>query len=515
MLARDKPSSIRLHLSVFSTRPFLIVVFSMLIGLVSRGLAADKPSPTPSGPESDGPFRKVVLDADHDANGDGVVDDTLVDVMEIAVAKDGRVFLAERAGVVKVLDKGAPHAREIGRVTVFNGLEDGLLGITVDPAFEKNAWLYLYYSDPVTQTNAAGLKTGENRVARFTLKDGRLDPASEKILLRVPTQRDDCCHSGGSLTFDAAGNLYVSTGDNTHPFGDSGSYAPIDERDGRHMFNALRSSANANDLRGKILRVKPQPDGTVTIPVGNLFPPGTPNTRPEIYVMGCRNPFRIAVDAATGHLYWGEVGPDAGGPNPNRGPAGFDEVNQATRAGNFGWPMFAGDNRPYWNWDFTTGKTNFQYDAAQPRNTSRYNTGPGELPPAQPAFIWYPSGQSTRFPVLNAGGGRTAMAGPVYYYDAKNASPMKLPKEFDHTLFIYEWSRNWIVAVHLDEKQQIARRADGALAMERFCPGMTFRRPMDVELGPDGCLYVLENGSAWQGNKDTQLVRIEFRGEGE
>lgn len=477
------------------------------------GFAEDKPSPLPSGPEVDGPFRKVILDADHDADGDGRIDDTLVDVMEIAVARNGRVFLAERAGVVKALEPGAAHAQEIGRVTVFNGLEDGLLGIALDPAFDQNSWLYLYYSDPVTHTNAAGLKTGENRLARFSLKDGRLDPGSEKILLRVPTQRDDCCHSGGSLAFDGAGNLYVSTGDNTHPFGDSGSYAPIDERDGRHMFNALRSSANANDLRGKVLRIKPEPDGTASIPAGNLFPPGTPNTRPEIYVMGCRNPFRIAVDARSSRLYWGEVGPDAGGPDANRGPAGFDEINQASRAGNFGWPMFAGDNRPYWNWDFSTGKTNFLYDVAHPRNTSRYNTGPGELPPAQPALIWYPSGPSARFPVLNAGGGRTAMAGPVYYYDPKNPSPHKLPKEFDHTLFIYEWSRNWIVAVHLDAQDQIARRPDGSLAMERFCPKMTFRRPMDLELGSDGCLYLLENGTAWQANKDTQLVRIEHSGD--
>ena len=53
-------------------------------------------------------------------------------------------------------------------------------------------------------------------------------------------------------------------------------------------------------------------------------------------------------------------------------------------------------------------------------------------------------------PVVNAGGGRTAMAGPVYYFDPDLKSEHRLPKEFDHTLFIYEWSRNWIIAVHLD-----------------------------------------------------------------
>jgi len=497
---------------VTSTRR-LISLFVVLAGCLTAIRAEEKTSPLPSGPEADGPFHKVILDADHDVDGDGRIDDTLVDVMEISVARDGRVFLAERAGTVKVLASSGGHAEPIGHIPVFTGLEDGLLGLALDPDFLRNHWLYVMYSDPVTVTNVAGLKSGENRVARFTVTDGKLDLASEKILTRVVTQRDDCCHSGGSLAFDSQGNLLASTGDNTHPFGDSGSYAPIDERDGRYVFNSLKSAGNANDLRGKILRIKPQPDGTAAIPTGNLFPPGTPRTRPEIYVMGCRNPFRIAVDQRTGFVYWGEVGPDAGGPNPDRGPAGFDEINQARRSGNFGWPMFIGDNRPYVNWDFATGKTNFTYDPEHPRNTSRYNTGPEELPPAQSAFIWYPYGPSTRFPAVNVGGGRTAMAGPVYYFDEKLVSAKKLPKDYDHTLFIYEWSRNWVMAVHLDDKDQIARRADGSLAMDRFCPKMTFRRPMDLELGPDGCLYLLENGTAWLGNHDTQLVRIEYHPE--
>ena len=492
--------------------PTILRAIAIAIALagVSASAAENKPSPTPSGPETDGAFRKVILDADHDATGDGTIDDTLVDVMEIGIAKDGRVFLAERAGTIKVLNPGASQAQPIGRIQVFTGLEDGLLGMALDPKFERNGWIYLCYSDPVTHTNASGLKTGENRVARFTVKKGLLDPTSEKILTRITTQRDDCCHSGGSLAFDGHGNLFASAGDNTHPFGDSGSYAPIDEREGRHAFNALKSAANANDLRGKVLRIKPKSNGTIEIPKGNLFPKGTPNTRPEIFAMGCRNPFRISVDQKTGYLYWGEVGPDAGGANPNRGPAGFDEVNQARTAGNFGWPMFGGDNRPYWNWDFSTGKTNFLYDVDKPLNNSRYNTGPQILPPAQPAFIWYPGGQSARFPVVNGPGGRTAMAGPIYYFDPKLKSPHKLPAEFDHTLFIYEWSRNWIIAVHLDAQDQIAKKPDGSLWMERFCPKMTFRRPMDLELGPDGCLYLLENGTGWQGNKDTQLVRIEY-----
>jgi cytochrome c len=99
------------------------------------------------------------------------------------------------------------------------------------------------------------------------------------------------------------------------------------------------------------------------------------------------------------------------------------------------------------------------------------------------------------------------MAGPVYYFDPNLKSPRKLPAQFDHTLFIYEWSRNWIIAVHLDAEDHIAK-------MERFCDQMTFKRPMDLELGPDGCLYLIEYGTAWGNNKDTQIIRIEYAGTG-
>ncbi len=475
--------------------------------------ATESPAALPSGPQSDPPFHKVVLESDRDLDGDGKIDDVLADVMELAIAPDGRVFYVERAGTIKVWKPYRKSSVTLGKLPVFHELEDGLLGVTLDPKFEKNGWIYLFYSEPQTHRDDLGNKIGTNRVSRFTVEGDALDLASEKVLVRIPTQREQCCHSGGSLAFDAPGNLYASVGDNTHP-GESDGYSPLDERPSRGPWNSQKSASNANDLRGKILRVHPEPNGTVTIPPGNLFPPGTPKTRPEIYTMGNRNPFRISLDGRTGYLYWGEVGPDAGGPNPNRGPAGFDEINQARQAGNFGWPYFAGDNKPYRQYDFATKQSGAPFDPAKPVNLSVHNTGPRELPPAQPAFIWYPYGLSTRFPAVNGGGGRTAMAGPVYYFDPHFPSPHRLPVELDHTLFIYEWSRNWIIAVHLDAADQIARNADGSLRMEHFCPNMTFKRPMDMELGPDGCLYVLENGTAWSGNRDTQIVRIEYHGEG-
>ncbi|HEV8543306.1 MAG TPA: PQQ-dependent sugar dehydrogenase [Verrucomicrobiae bacterium] len=468
--------------------------------------AADKPAAAPalpSGPQTDGAFRKVILETDKDIDGDGKIDDSLVDPMELSVAKDGRVFYIERAGKISVWDPQSQSSKEIGKLDVFRGLEDGLLGLTLDPNFVQNHWIYLYYSIPETGQDANGKKTGENRVARFTLNGGdTLDMSSEKVLIRVATQREECCHSGGSLNFDSQGNLYLSAGDNTNPFGSDG-YAPIDKRSGRSPWDAEKSSANPNDLRGKILRVHPEPDGTITIPKGNLFPSGTPGTRPEIYVMGNRNPFRISIDQKNGFLYWGEVGPDAGSANEKRGPAGFDEINQARKAGFFGWPYFIADNKPYIDYDFEAKESGQPFDPQNPVNNSPNNTGMKELPPAMPAFIYYPHSPSSRFPAVNGGGGRTAMAGPVYYYDPNLKSDRKLPAEFDHTLFIYEWSRNWIVAVHLDENDKIKK-------MEKVFTGFTLKRPIDMELGPDGCLYIIEYGTNWSDNRDSQIVRIEY-----
>jgi len=104
------------------------------------------------------------------------------------------------------------------------------------------------------------------------------------------------------------------------------------------------------------------------------------------------------------------------------------------------------------------------------------------------------------------------MAGPVYHFDENLKSPRKLPKKYDHHLFIYEWSRNWIIAVKLDAQGNIVREG-GKLAMERFCENMSFKRPMDLELGPDGCLYLAETGTAWSDNRDMQISRIEHHGE--
>ncbi|KAB2660201.1 MAG: PQQ-dependent sugar dehydrogenase [Verrucomicrobia bacterium] len=443
----------------------------------------------PTGPA----FRKVVLQAGCD------------NPMELAVLPDGRVLFVERFGKVRLWkpDTGtsvlAANLAVHGHLNAFNAKEPdrgsweaGVLGVALSPDFAKTSWVYVYYSPAGT--------TPENRLARFTLRGDTLDRDSEKVVLRVAVQREVCCHEAGSLAFDGSGNLFLSTGDNTNPFECDG-FNPTDHRPGRSAFDASRSSGNGNDLRGKILRIHPDAGGAYTIPKGNLFPPGTPKTRPEIFVMGCRNPFRISVDGATGILSWGDVGPDAREARAERGPAGFDEFNRTRTAGNFGWPFVIADNRPYRTHDFATGTNGEAQDPARPMNLSPNNTGPTELPPARPARVYYPYSPSSRFPVLGSGG-RTACAGPTYHFDANLRSSRKLPRALDNTQFLYDWERHWIVAVKLDASGE-------PTGMERFAPEIRLKRPMEMELGPDGALYAIEFGTGWENNKDAQLVRIE------
>ncbi|HEY0985160.1 PQQ-dependent sugar dehydrogenase [Schlesneria sp.] len=416
----------------------------------------------------------------------------LVQPMELAVARDGAVYFIELGGKLKVLDPVTRQVQIVADLTVTTAQENGLIGIALDPDFERNRWIYLQYSPP----DFPG-----QHISRFTLQDGRLDLASEKVLLRYEEQRKECCHHAGSLHFGPRGELFIATGDNTHPHGDSQGFAPLDERPDRSPYDAQKSSSNTESYNGKILRIRPTPEGGYEIPEGNLFPADGSGGRPEIYVMGCRNPWRISVDSETGFLYWGDVGPDAGSDGP-RGPKGYDEINQARRAGNFGWPYFIANNQPYADVDFATGEVGSRFDAAAPRNESPNNTGKVLLPQAEPALLYYPYGASPEFPELETGG-RTACAGPVFHFSMAADSLTSFPAEYDRALFIYEWSRHWIKVVHFDENHGVKR-------IEKLMPHHRFVRPIDLEFGPDGALYLIEYGETWGVNADARLVRIDY-----
>jgi cytochrome c len=420
--------------------------------------------------------------------------------MELAISPDGRIYYTElRSGNLYMYNTATSQNSLVHQFEVNTKGGTGLIGVTLDPKFMVNRHLYLYYAPPKAEEPFIF------NLSRFTVnKDNTLDLASEKTLLQVPVQQNSGAHHGGSLAWDEDGNLYLSTGDSTTPFPSDG-FAPIDERPEPEYFSqdAQRSSANTNDFKGKILRIHPEPDGSYTIPEGNLFPAGMEKTLPEIYVMGCRNPYRIAVSPRTSYVYWGEIGPDAG-KDSIQGPKGYDEFNQAKKPGNFGWPYFIGNNQAYAKWDFATKTAGPRFNPEAPVNTSPNNTGLKELPPAQKAIIWYPYDASEEFPELGVGG-RSAMAGEFYTYNPTSKSKNKFPEYYDGDLFVFDWMRNWVMALKFDENEDYVR-SEPFMSLNG-----DFRRPIDVAFGKDGIMYMLEYGSVYGAdNDDARLVRIEY-----
>lgn len=415
-----------------------------------------------------------------------------VDPIQMTVLGNGRLIFIERSGTVRLVrepTQPAPAVETVGQIPVAVFGEVGLLGIAADNACDETGWVYLFFCPQA--------KPDTLRLSRFTIRDERLILDSEATLLEYPIDTAGAIHMGGGLCMDAKGDLWLGTGDNCPPIPE----LPVDARPGRENFDALRSSANSQDLRGKILRIRPQPDGTYAIPAGNLFTDERQG-RPEIYAMGCRNPFRLTVDPATGAVLWGDVGPNIAG-TLGLGPDGYDEFNRTTEPGNFGWPMFVGPNEAYRTFDFATRQAGELFAVEQPTNPSPNNTGLRELPAPKPALIWYPSTASERFPTLGSGG-RSAMAGPIYRYRPTDPLGPHLPDHYQGRWFIFDWTRNWIQTVEFDAGGTVAR-------IEPFMPDTLFRKPIDMKVGVDGSLFVIEFGDKWGDNRDAEISRIVYR----
>lgn len=474
--------------------------------------AAAEPAPPP-----DSSFQKVVIDA------------TPGEPIDLAVLPDGSVLHTERSGEVWLHDADTGLKTLAAKVDVYVHDEEGLQSVALDPDFERNGWVYLYYSpplntpvdDPATPTVNEGdapesgtpeqfaAFKGYIQLSRFQWTGDSIDLDSEQQILRVPVDRGLCCHVGGDIVFDENGNLLLSTGDDTNPFQSDG-YAPIDERADRNpAFDAQRSAANTNDLRGKILRIHVNADGSYTSVEGNLFfGDNDPRTLDEIYVMGLRNPFRIEYNTETGELYIADYSPDAGTANPLRGPAGQGKWSIVTEPANFGWPYCATAELPYVDYDFATGISGEPFDCDNPVNESPNNTGLTNLPPVTQPDVWYSYPLSTEFPELETGG-IGPMAGPAYQFDAKVAkdpTSTAWPEYYDGVPLFYEWTRDYIKAFFTS--------GGDVTRIEDVLASFDLQNPIDMEFGPNGSLYVLNYGNGFFGSNQpgAELVRIDYLG---
>ena len=409
------------------------------------------------------------------------------DALQLECLPDGRILFVEFWGTVKVWDPTSRLVTTLGTVPTHAKGEVGLLGFAAAKDFVKTGHLFALF--------CPAEKTGTMRVSRFTVRDQRMDPASERVLLAWEYDTEHVFHMGGAMWMDAKGDLYIGNGDNCH----YNPGLPVDPRPGRKSWDAQRSAANSRDLRGKILRIHPTPDGRYTIPADNLFADGKDGA-PEVYCMGIRNPYRITVDDQTGTLYIGDVGPNVV-PELGVTPLGYEEINATRTAANFGWPYFVGPNEALPLFDFDAKKEIRRQSPETPRNDSPNNTGTRQLPPAKPALLWYSSTASKEFPSVGSGG-RSVMAGPVYHFDPKHPSAIRLPERFDGKLFVYEWMRNWI---------QVADLSASPPTLEPLIGGANLRRPIDLKIGSDGALYLIEYGDQWWNNADSQISRLVYR----
>jgi cytochrome c len=393
-----------------------------------------------------------------------VLTEGFVDPQEMVMLPDGRILICERKGKLRVWTPGSNQLTEGGSLNVATKKGDtarecGFIGLTADPDFAKNNWIYCYYSLP---------DVSSHRLSRFTFKDGKIDMSSEKALLEVPTDRNDStCHEGGSIAFGPDRMLYLSTGDNTNPF--SKPATPIEEDQKER--DAQRSASNSNDLRGKVLRIQINPDGSHKIPEGNLFKPGTPNTRPEIYTMGLRNPYRLTVNPKTGTVYWSEVAPD-------KKPTG-EEINQAKTAGYYGWPYVITNTQVF------KDLSGNPFDPQNLKNNSKNNTGIKDLPVPRDPFHFYERSCS--------------IIGGVYH---KSTEANAFPDYYDNCLFFSDWNRSWFKVVRMDADENNK-------GVEDVTFNARFRKPIDIFFNK-GVMYVLEYGNGWYDVKDGRLLKISY-----
>jgi glucose/arabinose dehydrogenase len=223
----------------------------------------------------------------------------LTNPTDMEFAPDGRLFVAEQAGKLYVVEPGGTLAAFLDISSKVDSTDErGLLALTFDPDFSTNHYVYLHYTRKATATTPV-----HSRIVRVTANGDQVVAGSEKLIFRLDNQ-DDTHHMGGALDFGNNGKLYISTGDNVGG-----------------------NTQTLNNLLGKILRI----NKNGTIPTNNPFYAKASGNNRAIWALGLRNPFKFAVKPGTSTIFINDVGADA-----------WEEINQLEKGANFGWNLCEG-----------------------------------------------------------------------------------------------------------------------------------------------------------------------------
>jgi len=216
----------------------------------------------------------------------------------MAIAPDGRIFVTEQGGDVRVIKNGALLATPFMHLVVNSDGERGVLGFAFDPQFASNHFVYVYYTTSTSPIH--------NRVSRFVANGDVVQPGSETVLLDLNNLSSATNHNGGAIHFGNDGKLYIAVGENANS----------------------SNSQTLGNLLGKVLRINTTPGDIV--PSDNPFV-GVAGARGEIWALGFRNPFTFSVQPGTNRIFVNDVGQNT-----------WEEIDNLSKGANYGWPNTEG-----------------------------------------------------------------------------------------------------------------------------------------------------------------------------
>ncbi|MBV8781874.1 MAG: PQQ-dependent sugar dehydrogenase [Phycisphaerae bacterium] len=299
----------------------------------------------------------------------------------IDVLPDGRALIAIKTGALRLVVHNAVQAKNVLSLPVDSAGERGLIGITHDPHFDTNHFIYIYHTVPASSSTAAF-----NEISRYTLNARVADPSSRVDILALNHLSAATNHNGGAMRFGSDDMLYVGVGENAKS----------------------SNSQSLENLLGKVLRIDvshiqpgdPINDVAKLVPAGNPFATQTSGINGAIYALGFRNPFTIAVQPVTGTIFVDDVGSKT-----------WEEIDRLLPGRNYGWPRSEG---------FAANGTPAQL-------------GPGVY--ADPILSYNHHGGP-------AGGGNAIIGGA--FYDPATAAAHPFPADYVGKYFYADYGHNYI-----------------------------------------------------------------------